>query len=122
MAVWLLIKRLILYPVVDHWRVALPVILASAIVLYVFFHYGCSKPAPKLDQEQIIKNQQAVASQDRQQMQDAYVESKAKEAATDESVGNAKAAAVNAAVDARRDAQQMTNDELANYLNEAANK
>ena len=106
-----------------HWRIVASVAAFLVIVvLSIVLIRSCGHRTPKLDQGQIIKNQQAVASQDRKQMQDAYVESKAKEAATDESVGNVKAAAVNAAVDARRDARQMTNDELAKYLNEAANK
>lgn len=104
-----------------HWRTtaicgAVAVVLIAVLVL----SRSCGKKTPKLDQQAVQKIQDAIASGDRQTRIEVLAESKGKEAATDQDVANAKVIQVQTTQQAKKDASQLSNDELAAELDRMA--
>lgn len=97
----------------DNWRVVLPRV--GVLVLVICIYRVCNRP-PKLDEAAIQKAQQAIAVQDRKAMVEILTQSDVAEKQIDANIANAKSQALNAINDARKNAETMTNDELAAEL------
>src|SRR6185369_536113 len=106
---------------VQRWLViGMIVLIAIAVLALGLWLRSCFHKAPSLNQEEITKAQQAIAANDRKVMVDILANSNARQAATDQTVDNAKAAANDAATRARKDAANMSNEELAAELERRA--
>lgn len=113
-------KRVVWF-VWDNKRVVLPIIGAVVLLVLVVFAYrGCSRSAPKLDEKQIQEAQRAIAENDRKVMERVLVESEVAEKAIDANLANAENEKLQAIQEARKKAAGMSNEELANALNERA--
>lgn len=104
---WLFVKR--------YW------ILYGVLGLFVLFGVlfvfrACSKPAPKLNNEEIRKAQDAIAANDRKTQIEVLANSDVREQAIDANVAAGRAATVNAITDAKEKYAAMSNDELAQEL------
>jgi len=98
---------------VAHWRIVAYIVLAGILFIGVGLIFSrCGKKQPKLDQEAIIKAQQAIAANDRKQMVEILANSDAKEAAIDQTVDNAKVATINAGANSRATWANANNEEL----------
>ena len=106
---------------VQRWLVIGMIVLIAVVVLVLgLWLRSCFHKAPSLNQEEITKAQQAIAANDRKVMVDILANSNARQAETDQTVSNAKAAANDAATQARKDAANMSNEELAAELERRA--
>lgn len=102
---------------VGNWRWLLPLVAAVIIVGFIGFGLSkCGSSSPKFDEERIRKNQQAIATQDREVMEKAFEESKLDEAKIDQNRADAENKKIETLSTARKDVKQMTNQELADYL------
>jgi hypothetical protein len=106
-------------------RIARWIFVAILVVVLVAFGLllrSCwNKKAPlKMDEADIHRAQQAIATDDRKELEATYVEVKAKQAEANAPAEKAKAERINAASDARKEVEQMTNQELADLLNQGA--
>ncbi len=108
------LKR-IFYFLFDNWQVSLAVL--AILFGSVFLYRACNRP-PKLDEKQIQKAQQAIAANDRQAMVEVLIAAEVAEKKIDANVVDASTQTVNAIVAAKKKANEMSNEELANYLNE----
>ena len=117
----LLIIQNVLGWIYAHKGTALIAVLSLLVLIFgVLTFRGCGKKPVQLNEVEIQKAQQAIAANDRKQMINVLAESNARQAATDQTVDNAKAAANDAATQARKDAEQMSNEELAAELERRA--
>ena len=119
---FLFILKRIGYFALDNWRVVLPVAVGAAILLWLLIHYGCQKPAPKLNNEEILKSQQAIAVQDRQTQIAILANSDVREQQIDANVAAGRNATVNAIADSKAEWSQKSNEELAAELERRANQ
>ena len=105
----------------DNKRITL-IGLAILVLLIagVFTYRGCKARRARLNQEEIIKLQKAIAESDRQAMEKILVDSDVREKRIDENVVNAKTETINAIADAKKKASQMSNEELAAELERRA--
>ena len=103
------------------WRLLLIAagVIAVLIVVGMIFK-ACNKP-PKLDEQQIQKNQEAIASRERQKMVEALAESRVAERQIDANRADAENKKLETLSKAREEAKAMTNEELAKKL-EALNQ
>lgn len=98
--------------IVAHWKLVAGMVAVFLVtVLFVMVLRSCNKP-PKLDQQEIIKAQQAIAENDRKEMIEVLAESAVKEQGIDNSVK----AAEQATEKAKQDYSKLTNDQLAAEL------
>lgn len=104
-----------------HWRLVAVASLAVALLITLTLLYrGCGKSTPKLDPQEIIKAQKAIAEQDREEMTRVLVESDAKEAVADESAIAATAAKVNAIAESKAKWAEASNAEMQEELERRA--
>lgn len=105
----------------DNKRITL-IGLAIFVLLIagIFTYRGCKARRARLNQEEIIKLQKAIAESDRQAMEKILVDSDVREKKIDENVVNAKTDTINAIADAKKKASQMSNEELAAELERRA--
>lgn len=104
--------------IVAHWRIVAGVVaVLFLVIVFGLVFRSCNKP-PKLDQEQIIKAQQAIAKEDRREMIEVLAESKVKE----EGIDNSIKAAEEATEKAKRDYSKLSNEELAAELERRLNE
>lgn len=98
------------------WRLLLIAagIIAVAVVVGMIFK-ACNRP-PKLDEKQIQKNQEAIASRERQKMVEALAESRLAEQQIDANRADADNKKLDVLFAAREKAKTMTNEELAEAL------
>jgi len=80
------------------------------------FLRSCLAKQPKLDEETIRAAQQAIAENDRKVMVEILTNSDVAEKQIDGNLANAKAATVNAINEAKKNAEAMSNEELAAEL------
>ncbi len=100
----------------ENWR--LLAITAGVIALLMVFGLvmrSCQK-APVLDEVQIQKNQNAVASGERKKMEEALVESRTAEKQIDANRADADNQTLKAKDEARKEAKAMSNEDLAKTL------
>lgn len=110
------LKRLV-YMVIDHWKIILPVL--AILVIGIFVYRFCNKP-PKLDEKAIQKAQQAIAENDRKAMEEVLIESEVAEKKIDQNLANADRQKLEAISEARKKVSQMNNEELAAELERRA--
>ena len=82
--------------------------------------YRCAKPAPKLNQAEIIKSQQAIEKQDRQQMIEILAASDAREKEADLIANQAEANTAAIVRESKWEWAEKSNDELAKELERRA--
>lgn len=110
------LKRLV-YFVIDHWKIILPVI--AILIIGIFVYRACNKP-PKLDEKAIQKAQRAIAENDRKAMEEVLIESEVAEKQIDQNLANADRQKLEAISEARKKVSQMNNEELAAELERRA--
>lgn len=93
-----------------RWFVGAGAVLIFVIGIGLVFR-ACDKP-PKLNQQDTIKAQQAIAKEDRKEMIEVLTKSKVEEQGIDNSIK----AAEEATDKAKREYSQLSNDELAKEL------
>ena len=108
---WLFVKR--------YW------ILYGVLGLFVLFGVlfvfrACSKPAPKLNNEEIRKAQDAIAANDRKTQIEVLANSDVREQAIDANVAAGRAATVNAIAISKAEWSNKSNEELAAELERRA--
>lgn len=103
--------------IVAHWRIVAYITLAGVLFVGVGLIFSrCGKKQPKLDQQAIIKAQEAIAANDHKQMVEILANSDAQEAAIDQNVANSKAETINAAANSRQTWSNANNADLAAEL------
>jgi hypothetical protein len=108
---WKLIK--------EHWYIAAIVVLFLFVVIGFGLQNACNR-TPKLNEKEINKAQQAIATKDREEMQKILVTSDLREKGIDTDLATAKAEQTEAVNQAKRRTAQMTNEELAAELERLA--
>ncbi len=110
---------LALVQITKYWKwIAGAVIL---IVLVVAIR-NCGRKPAKLDEAATQKAQVAIATQDREAMVQILAESQVKEKQIDANIANANIATTTAIVEAKKEARNLTNEELAKALEERLNQ
>lgn len=104
----------------DHWKIVVPII--ALIILGLWFRSCWNKHKAKLNEQQIIAAQQAIAKQDREEMIKVLTEVAVEEKQIDTNVANATSEKLIAIQEAKRKAAKMTNEELAQRLEELLNE
>lgn len=117
-AIWLFLKRVFFF-CIDNWKVVLPIVLV--LVGGIFLLRACNKP-PKLDQEAIIRAQDAIASREKAKMEEAFAQIEVKDQNIDANVAFSETKKLNALAEARRKAREMSNEDLARALEERLNE
>jgi hypothetical protein len=97
----------------DNKKVVLPII--GILILTIWFTRACNRP-PKLDEKAIQRAQQAIAENDREKMKEVLAESEVREQNIDANLAMADRQKVEALANARKKAEQMSNEELAAEL------
>lgn len=103
--------------VIDNWKVVLPIV--AVLIALVFFVRWWNRP-PKLDEKAIQAAQKAIAENDRKAMVEVLAASDVQEKQIDGNLANAETEKLKAFHEARKNAEAMTNDELAAELNRRA--
>lgn len=98
---------------IDNWKVVLPIV--ALIIISLFVLRACNKPA-SLNEKQIQKNQEAIASGERKKMEEALLESRVAEQQIDANRADAENKKLKALDDARKEAREMSNEDLAKTL------
>lgn len=102
---------------VANWKIALPAAIVVTLLLGGGLWWACRPaPAPKLDQEQILKNQEALRSGEAERVKQAVIESKMKEAEIDANRADADVQRLKAVQEAKQEANRMTPQELTDFL------
>jgi hypothetical protein len=106
---------------VAHWRLLVYAGLACVVLIMgVVLFRSCGKKTPKLDQQEIIKAQQAIEEHDRKTMIDTLANSDVREKEINGELANAKDAKVNAIADSKTQWANANNQELADELERRA--
>lgn len=102
------------------WKKIAIVAVSAILLLFVILGIrSCfSKPKPVLNEAQIQKAQKAIAEDDRKALEDVYIEVTVEQKQINSNSVNATTNRVNAISEARKEAQKMTNEELAKELNQ----
>lgn len=116
---FLFVLKRIAWFVVDNWKVVLGVV--AAIVVIVVLNRSC-RHEPKLDEKQIQKVQDAIAKQDREEMERVLAEVEVIEKQIDANTVDAQAQTHAAIKNAKDKAAGMSNDELAAELEKRLNQ
>lgn len=102
--------------IVAHWRIIAPVAAFILIALLaVVFSRSCGKTV-KLDEVEIQRAQQAIATEDRKQMEEVLAKSDAREATIDANISNAKSETINAIHESREKWSKASDEEIRNEL------
>jgi len=102
--------------VIANWRLmAIVAAVVGFLILFGFVMQSCEKK-PVLDDVQIQKNQDAVASGEREKMEEALVESRVTEKQINANRADADNQRLKAKDDARKEARAMSNEDLAKTL------
>ena len=112
--------RRIWFFAVDNWKVLLPASFLLVVLCWVLWSFARSRPAPKLDQKEIIEAQQAIAERDDAKMRDILAASDVREKQIDANVAAGRTETVNAIADAKKRYEAMPADELAAELERRA--
>lgn len=115
-----LLKRIVWFFWDNKRYLAILLAIIALIIAIAFTYSWCGKRKARLNQEEIIKLQKAIAESDRQAMEKILVDSDVREKRIDENVVNAKTDTINAIADAKKKASQMSNEELAAELERRA--
>jgi uncharacterized membrane protein YvbJ len=115
----LFVLKRIGYIIVDNWRIVVPAVAVFVIVIGLWSYCG-KRNAPKLNQEQTIKAQQAVAKDDRKEMLEVLNESDAQEKVANTEQANAQATKEQAIQESKQKWSQASNDEMAAELERRA--
>jgi len=113
-----LLKRVGFF-VFDHWKLVLAAIVL--LIAGVWLYRACNRP-PKLDEKAIQRAQQAIAEQDRKAMIEVLTESDVTEKQINANLANAENEKLKALAEARKRANEMTNEELAAELERRAHQ
>jgi F0F1-type ATP synthase membrane subunit b/b' len=97
------------------WLGALVLGLIAVVIIFGLIFRACNKP-PRLDEKAIQKVQKAIAKADRAEMEQTLVESRLAEQQIIEDTEEAEAVKEQTVKDARKEAEAMTNKELAEAL------
>jgi F0F1-type ATP synthase membrane subunit b/b' len=103
------------------WLGALILVLIAVVIIFGLIFRACNKPA-KLDEKAIQKIQKAIAKEDRAEMEKVLVESRVAEQQINENLEDAKVIKEQTIKDARKEAEGMTNKELAEALEGMVNR
>jgi hypothetical protein len=90
----------------------LMVLVGVFVLVFALWMRSCMTKPAKLDQQEIIKAQQAIAVEDRKQMVEILASSDAREAVIDGNLSNAKADTINAIYDSKVKWNQASDDEV----------
>jgi hypothetical protein len=105
---------------VAHWRLLLTAIGIGVLLFTVaVFYKRCT--TPKLDEKAIIRSQRAIEQGDKEEMKQILVESDVAEKQIDENLQTAHAEQVNAANEAKKKYEAMSNEDLAKELERRSN-
>lgn len=105
----------------DNKRVTLiGLAILTLLIAGVFTYRGCKARRARLNQQEILELQKAIATEDRKVMEKILVDSEVREQQINENLVNAKTETVNAIAEAKKKASQMTNEQLAEELNRRA--
>lgn len=108
--------------VLSHWKgVAIAVGAVFVIVLISLVFRSCNKP-PKLNQQEIIKAQQAIAENDAKKMKEVLVASDVKEKVADQTQSNSEANTVNAIQESKEKWKDASIEEMRAELERRANQ
>lgn len=119
MGIWFVIKRIGWF-IVDHWKIVVPAII---IIFAAFWFRSCwNAHKAKLNEKQIIAAQQAIATQDREQMTKVLVDVAVTEKQIDANLANSDREKLEAIDEAKKKAAGMTNQELAAELERLASE
>jgi len=102
---------------IDNWKIVVPVI--ALLIALVFFVRWWNRP-PKLDEKAIQAAQKAIAENDRKAMVEVLAASDVNEKQIDGNLASAETEKLKAIHEARKNAEALTNDELAAELNRRA--
>lgn len=109
---WLFVKR--------YW--ILYGVLAVLVLFVLFIFKACSKPAPKLNQQEIMAAQSAIAANDRQKQIEVLANSDVRELRIDSNVAAGRKETINAIANSKATWANATNEQLAEELERRANK
>lgn len=116
----MLILKKIFWIIIDYWKIIVPIIILLILGLYLRSCWNSHKA--KLNEKQIVEAQQAIAKNDRATMEKVLIESDVEEQLTNDTVANAHTDTQKAVEDAKKKADSMTNQELADELNRRASQ
>lgn len=102
--------------IVANWRLLLTLIAVAIVLGFVGFLFSKCDSSPKLNEQQIQKNQDAVASKEREKMEEALVESRVIEKQIDANRADAENTKLDTLYKARQEAKAMSNEDLARTL------
>ena len=115
--IWWFLKRVAWFAY-DNWKVVLP---AVALLVAVIWFYGwCGRGQARLDQQEIIKAQQAIRENDRKEMIEILVNSDVREKQIDANVANGRTQVMEAANTSRKEHAGKSNEDLAAELERRA--
>ncbi len=92
--------------------IGLMILLGAFVLFFVLSVRSCMNKPAKLNQEEIIKAQQAIAAEDRKTMIDTLAKSDAREAEADGDISNAKANTVNAIHESKQTWNAKSDEEI----------
>lgn len=108
---------------VAHKRLVLYIAIGIVVLFAGLYIRSCwNGHKAKLNEQQIQRAQEAIAKQDREEMQKVLIEAEVQEKAIDANVANAEAEKQKAITEAKKRAAQMTNEELAAELERLASE
>lgn len=106
--------------VVDNWKIFVPAIVILIAAIWIRSCWSAHKA--KLNEKQIIAAQQAIAKNDREEMQRVLVEAEVEEKQIDANLAEGEHEKLVAIQEAKRKAAKMTNEQLAAELERLANE
>lgn len=92
--------------------VAVAVIAVAVLVIAK----SCGRGKPVLNEKELQEVNEAIETRERKKMEEVFVKVEAKQAEIEANVTNAKAETVNAIADAKKKVSEMSDEELAAYL------
>jgi hypothetical protein len=98
-----------------NWRIVLGVFLL--VFVFAFVHRQCNRP-PKvqLNEKELQQVKQAIETQERRELEEAYVLVEVKQEEINANVANGRVETINKTTEARKEAQGMSIEELEAYL------
>jgi hypothetical protein len=102
------------------FKIGTLIAIGLVLLFVVLAIRSCGRSTPKLNTVEIQKAQQAIATEDRKQMQEILVQSDAREKAADATAVNANNATVDAINESKQRWSEASNDEMAAELERRA--
>jgi predicted tellurium resistance membrane protein TerC len=103
--------------VVANWRmVAILAAIGVIAIASIFFVRGCSQRKAQLNEKELQQVHEAIETKERKKMEEVFVAVEVKEKEIDANVAYSNTQVVNAIAEAKKKASEMSNDELAAYL------